>query len=110
MYGWEVLKTLYSPISNYPDSIDPLIFFQDVSLEKLEIMKVYNDLIAQGKYSEANEYISNQEIYGYFADYLNAIENRIYNLQAHLLTKEPKQPFVSSDSEPITINDEMIWI
>lgn len=100
---------LCNPISNYPDSVDPLIFFQDVNLEKLDTMKAYNDLITQGKYSEANEYISNQEICGYFADYLNAIENRIYNLQEHILTIEPKQPFVSSDSEPIA-DDEIIWI
>lgn len=100
---------LYNPISNYPDSVDPLIFFQDISLTKLEILEVYNNLIAQGKYNEANNFISSQNIYGYFADYLNAIENRIYNLQEHLLTIEPKQPFVSSDSEPVA-NNETIWI
>ena len=73
---------LCNPLSFYPDGIDPLIFFQDVNLEKLEIMNTYDNLIKQGKYSEANEYINGQEgIYGYFADFLNAIENRIYNLQ-----------------------------
>ncbi len=100
---------LCSPISGYPEQIDPLIFFQDVDLEKQKIMQVYNDLISQGKYGKASEYISRQEIHGYFADYFNAIENRIYNLQEYLLTIEPKQPFVSSDSEPVG-NGEIIWI
>jgi len=105
-----VFKLLCNPISNYPDSIDPLIFFQDINLDNIEIMKTYDDLIAQGKYSEANEYINSQEnICGYFADYLNAIENRIYNLQEHILTITPKQPFVSSDAEPVA-NNEIIWI
>ena len=58
---------------------------------------------------EANKYINSQEIYGYFADYLNAIENRIYNLQVHLLTIKPKHPFINSDNEPAA-NDEVIWI
>lgn len=94
---------LCNPLSFYPDKIDPLIFFQDVNLSKVEIMNTYDNLIKQGKYTEANEYINNQEgIYGYFADFLNAIENRIYNLQTHLLTIEPKQPFIYSDEEPIT--------
>lgn len=100
---------LYNPISNYPDSIDPMIFFQDISLTQTEVMKTYNDLIRQGKYTEANEFLNNQDICGYFSDYLNAIENRIYNLQSYLLTKEQKHPFVSSDNEPIA-NDEIIWI
>lgn len=98
-----------NPVSNYPDSIDPLIFFQDVSLEKLEIMRMYNELVTQNKYSEATEFINDQNICGYFADYFNAIENRIYNLQNYILTKKPKQPFVSSDNEP-TVNNEVIWI
>lgn len=93
---------LCNPLSFYPDKIDPLIFFQDVNLEQLEIMDTYNDLIKKGKYTEANEYINNQSgICGYFADFLNAIENRIYNLQTHLLTIEPKQPFIYSDEEPV---------
>ena len=92
---------LCNPLSLYPDKIDPLIFFQDVSLEKVEIMETYDYLIKNGKYSDASEYINSQsDIYGYFADFLNAIENRIYNLQGYLLTIEPKQPFVYSDEEP----------
>lgn len=100
---------LCSPISGYPEKIDPLIFFQDVDLEKQKNMQEYNNLIAKGEYNKANEYISKQEICGYFADYFNAIENRIYNLQGYLLTIEPKQPFIISNSEP-AVNDEVIWI
>ena len=89
--------------------MDPLIFFQDINLTQLEILEIYNDLIRHGKYTEANELLNNQDICGYFADYLNAIENRIYNLQSHLLTKAPKQPFISSNTEPVA-NNEIIWI
>lgn len=78
-----------------------MTFFQDNDLEKVEIINHYNSLIADGKYSEASDYIEQQEgIYGFFADYLNLIENRIYTLQEHLLNKPPKkQPFVYYDEE-----------
>ncbi len=101
---------LYNPISNYPDSIDPMIFFQDIDLTQAETMEAYDHLISQGRYSEASELISDQEgIHGFFSDYLNAIENRIHALQEHLLALAPKQPFVSSDNEPAADN-QIIWI
>lgn len=92
---------LCNPISYYPNKVDEMTFFQDNNLEKMEIINHYNDLIAQGKYSEANDYINQQEgIYGFFADFFNLIENRIYNLQEYLLSKPPKkQPFVYYDEE-----------
>jgi len=72
-----------------------MIFFQDNNLEKIDIIDTYNKLISQGKYTEANQYINQQEgIYGYFADFFNVIENRIYNLQDYLLQKPPLKSYV----------------
>ena len=78
-----------------------MTFFFFFCLEKIEIINHYISLIADEKYSEASDYIEQQEgIYGFFADYLNLIENRIYTLQEHLLNKPPKkQPFVYYDEE-----------
>ena len=92
---------LCNPASAYPDKIDEMTFFQDNSLEKLDIMRHYDSLVTQGKYSDANAYISQQEgIYGFFAEFFNLIENRIYSLQEHLLQKPPKkQPFLFYDEE-----------
>lgn len=111
---------LCNTISHYPDGVDPMIFFQDVSLDKIDIMNTYNQLIAQGKYTEASRYINQQEgICGYFADFFNAIENRIYNLQKHLLKKPPKKnPFISHEitdemlkelSDELPIEEGMFW-
>lgn len=90
-----------NPTSYYPNKIDEMIFFQDNNLEKVEIMNHYNELISQGKYTEASDYISQQEnVYGFFADYFNLIENRIYSTQEYLLSKPPKkQPFIYYDEE-----------
>lgn len=85
---------LCNTTSYYPDGIDKMTFFQDNDLTKVDIINTYNNLIAQGKYSEANQYINQQEgVYDFFADFLNAIENRIYNLQAYLLQKPPKKRY-----------------
>lgn len=90
-----------NPTSYYPNKIDDMIFFQDNDLEKVKIMNHYNDLIAQGKYTEASDYIGQQEgVYGFFADFFNLIENRIYNTQEYLLNKPiKKQPFIYYDEE-----------
>lgn len=78
-----------------------MMFFQDNDLEKTEIMKHYNNLTSHGNYSEASDYISEQEgVYGFFADFFNLIENRIFNLQEYLLQKPTKkQPFIYYNKE-----------
>lgn len=85
---------LCNTTSYYPDGIDKMTFFQDNDLTKVNIVNNYNSLISQGKYTEANQYINQQEgVYGYFADFFNALENRIYNLQTYLLQKPPKKRY-----------------
>ena len=112
---------LCSSVSDYPNKIDDMTFFQDNNLENIEIINHYNHLIAQGKYNEASDYISQQEgIYGFFADFLNLIENRIYTLQEYLLNKPlKKQPFIyygdtdiltGEEKEPPKVNQDTIWI
>ena len=102
---------LCNPISYYPNKIDEMIFFQDNNLENIEIINYYNGLISQGKFSDASNYISHQEgIYGFFADFFNLLENRIYNTQEFLLTKQKMNQFVISEEEPDTVNNNTIWI
>ena len=101
---------LCNTMSIYPNGIDPMMFFQDNDIEKIEIINEYNKLISQGKYDEANTYINQQEgIYGYFADFFNALENRIYALQEYLLNKPPKyQPFNYYDGDEFPIGEHYV--
>lgn len=87
---------LCNTASIYPDGIDEMLFFQDNNIEKMDIINHYENLISNGKYDEANLWIENQQgIYGYFADFFNAIENRIFSLQEYLLgLPQKEQPFV----------------
>ena len=91
---------LCNPASSYPDKIDEMLFFQDNPFEKEYLINHYENLISQGKYSEAERYLHQQEpVYGFFADFLNLIENRIFHLQEYVLGKPPKkQPFFYYDS------------
>lgn len=90
-----------NPISNYPTKVDELVFFQDNDLENINVVNEYNRLINEGKYDKAIQYVAdNGNIYGFFADFFNLIENRIYNLQEYESEKykTPKiQPFVYYD-------------
>ena len=107
---------MVNTMSIYPDGIDPMLFFQDNDLENLEIMNIYNTFISQGKYEEANTFLSQQEdLHGYFADYFNAIEHRIERLHEHVLSKGKISPFIlfesgDADKEPPSTLEGTIWI
>lgn len=96
---------LCNPVSYYPIKIDEMTFFQDNDLEKVEIINTYGSLVAQGRYSEAIDYINQQKgIYGFFADFFNLIENRIYNLQQFLLQKPPKEQLLLYYNEKVILS------
>lgn len=104
--------------SHYPDGIDQMLFFQDNDLDNMDIINTYDQLITQGNYTEADRYINQQDgVYGYFADFFNAMENRIHNLQDHLLEKPPiKKQFAYFDADESAAGNEpaieegMFWI
>ena len=100
-----------NPTSYFPDKIDEMVFFQDINLENYKILETYESLISSGNFDEANEFIGQQSsLYGYFADFFNAIENRIYNCQNYLLNKEKIRPVSFSETEPTTLENGMIWV
>lgn len=102
---------LYHSLSSYPDKIDELIFFQDISIEQSSTMETYNNYIANQAYSDANSYIDKQYgIHGYFAGLFNLIENRIDTLQCVLLEKVKINPIQSSETEPEELSEDTIWI
>ena len=100
-----------NPTSYFPEKIDEMVFFQDINIENYDILKTYESMILNGKFDEANKYLGQQSgIYGYFADFFNAIENRIYNCQDYLIKKEKQRPVTFSKQEPTELKNGMIWI
>lgn len=103
---------IYNTKSNFPDTVDDLYFLSDISLETQHIYKRHKQLVSDGKYSEASDYLNQQTgITPVNADFFNMLENRIYNTQIHVLAKEKINPVFYSDiSEADDISKSPIWI
>lgn len=109
---------VYNEISYFPDTIDPLIFFQDNGIEHIDALSKYLDLLKKGNYTEASTYADFQSnLNGYFGSLFNLIENRIYTWQKELLRKETlaasKGNYITSITQympPYDLSDSTIWI
>ena len=102
--------------STFPENVDAMTFFNDVRIREKEYFDTYTNLINEGKYSDANDYMIQvgqpNGMFSYSADYFNLIENRIKAVQDYLLTQKVKQPnpFKYSDTEPSDISLDSIWL
>ena len=101
---------MYNINSNFPISVDDLIFYSDVDLEHLPIMEKHNELISSGKYTEASNYINDHDnIHGHFSRLYNLMGNRLHALQVYVKEKEKINPFHFSAKEPDIAEGEF-WI
>lgn len=102
---------MYNTVSNYPNKVDELIFFQDNGISQEAIIDQYQNLIAQGHPTNANSFINQQKgINIYHADLFNLLENRIFSLQEHALTLKPKPSEIFSANEPVGGANNVVWV
>ena len=103
---------LCSKDSLYPDIVDKSLFFQDANIDTVKILEQFQKYISLGQYTKAKDYINSQEgLSGVFACYLNAYENRIYNLQKHLQGKTKTNPhFFQELIPPENISNDEFWL
>ena len=98
--------------TKFPSEIDSRIFFIDVDLSQVPIMKNYYTLINAGEYSRASELLNNSEVSFYGAWILNLLENRLCAIGNYVMGLEKNKLMTYSNSEPS--NDEiyegMNWI
>ena len=90
----------YPYISTFPNAIDKRTFFSDVDLETISHMNIFLDLIKQGKYTEANSYLSQSPVHSYTAGLFNFIEAKTHALQDYILQQEKYNPYCVADDEP----------
>ena len=96
--------------TKYPGGIDDRIFFQDISIDKLEIMKRYQTLIANGAYTNASNYINNTNISFYGAYILNMLEERLIAIEDYVVHEMEKPDMVAySDEEPTDVEVGYCW-
>lgn len=101
---------IYNITTNYPTSIDDLLFVSDVDLKSEPIMNNHQDYINKGEYTNASNYLNNQTgITPIVADLFNLLENRIVALQMHLLTQDDEVERAHYEKPESSI-DGTIWI
>ena len=98
-------------LSIFPNGIDSRVFFSDIDLDNINIMNEHENLIKQGKYTDASQLLNNSDVFFYGAWFLNMIENRLVNIGNHLLSKQKPQLTTYQDSEPTeNLTKNMVWI
>ena len=100
----------YIEDSNYPTSVDDLVFVSDVDIAHIGVMQTHQDYINNNQYSTASTYLREQDdITPVNAGLFNLIENRIVTTQEYLLTLTPVVRCMYG-SEPTSPLDGTIWV
>lgn len=96
--------------TKYPTNIDNRIFFQDISIDKLEIMKRYQTFIAASAYTNASNYINDSDVSFYGAYLLNMLEERLIAIENYVIHVMEKPDIVAySDEEPTDVEVGYCW-
>lgn len=96
----------------FPNGVDELQFFSDISIDQVPIMENYLRLLNSGNYTSASEYLKNSGVFYYGAWFLNMMENRLRTIGNYLTNLEDLELVTYSDSEPseTEVFDGMNWI
>ena len=96
----------------FPNGVDELQFFSDISIDQVTIMENYLRLLNSGNYTSASEYLKNSGVFYYGAWFLNMMENRLRTIGNYLTNLEDLELVTYSDSEPSEseVFDGMNWI
>ena len=101
---------IYNTTTNYPASVDDLLFISDVDCKSENIMNKHQNYINNNAYTDASNYLNNQTgITPIVADLFNLFENRLIALQSHLLSQddEVERAFYEEPENP---TDGCIWV
>ena len=96
----------------FPNGVDELQFFSDISIDQVPIMENYLRLLNSGNYTSASEYLKNSGVFYYGAWFLNMMENRLRTIGNYLTNLEDLELVTYSDSEPSEseVFDGISWI
>ena len=96
----------------FPNGVDELQFYSDISIDQVPIMDNYLRLLNSGNYTSASEYLKNSGVFYYGAWFLNMMENRLRTIGNYLTNLEDLNLVTYSDSEPSEseVFDGMNWI
>lgn len=97
--------------SVFPEDIDPLIFYQDASIERKPELGQYYVYLNENNFDAAKDYLANSTLDYYGAWLLNLVENRLYAIEDNVDEYVGEKPkiVIHSAKEPhdyIGIDDE----
>lgn len=98
--------------TKFPLQIDDRVYFSDINISQVPIMKQYYSLLNSGAYTKASELLNNSEVFFYGAWCLNLLENRLYAIGNYVMDLENLNLITYVETEPIEseLYDGMAWI
>ena len=97
--------------TKFPSQIDDRVYFSDISISQISVMKQYYTLLNAGEYTKASELLENSGVFYYGAWCLNLLENRLYEIGNHVIGLEEINLLKYSELEPSEeIDDCYTWI
>ena len=98
--------------TKFPLQIDDRVYFQDISIDQVPIMKQYYTVLNNGAYTKASEYLNNSEVFFYGAWCLNLLENRLHAIGNYVMDLEDINLLTYTEIEPSELEsyDGMVWI
>lgn len=98
-------------LSVFPQGIDTRVFFSDISLEYVDLMKEYQKLIQSSKYSEASKLLNNSDASFYGAWIFNLLDVRLQKIGEYLLSLEEPTSLIYQEEEPSEgLTESVSWI
>lgn len=107
-----------APRSNFPAQIDDRLYFSDITNDKRHIMEVYQQLLLNKHYSEATEYLRennalNDEEHGVWvlnADVLSLFEDMIVKIDEYVDELDPSSVMRFTHGYPTDLEDGIHWV
>lgn len=98
-------------LSIFPEGIDSRIFFSDIDIDHISLMKQHQQLLSQNRFSESSALLDNSDISYYGAWLPNLFDDRIYNIERYIITKEkPKLTIYQTDEPASDLTANISWI
>lgn len=101
---------MYNVESNFPESVDDLIFYQDADIDKQEAIKQYNQLINSGDYEGAYQVRDTNNLHCLNAELVNMLINRTKKLQKQAITLTTRERNYFETDRPENPKYGTIWI
>lgn len=99
----------YELKSNFPNTVDTLTFFEDISIKDNDTLNQVKKLNNENKFTEGVGVINNSNAHSYSAGLFNMLEFKIRRLQDYLLRYRQKNILTVWQNEEPTDKNIKIW-